>query len=119
MAELREPKPKRRRGPGRPFQKGQSGNPGGQSKEKRAFLDRLRAEDAEDVYAALMRLVHADNAPAVLRAVEYIAGKPPEVVQVSGKDGGPVTVLRVDPKSLTAEELRILTRLVKSDAADE
>ena len=74
MGELN--KPERRRGPGRPFAKGVSGNPGGQSKEKRAFLDRLTTEDAETIYEAFMGLVRDGNPPAVLRAVEYLAGKP-------------------------------------------
>ncbi len=34
--------PKRRRGPGRPFQKGQVANPGGRPKKDRALLDALR-----------------------------------------------------------------------------
>jgi hypothetical protein len=86
MAELSESK-RRRRGPGKPFPKGVSGNPGGQSKEKRAFLERLRIEDADEIYEALMGLVREGNAPAVLRAVEYIAGKPPDVLHVGGVDG--------------------------------
>lgn len=74
MAELSAPE--RKRGPGKPFPKGVSGNPGGQSKEKRAFLDRLKTDDAEEVYRAFMALVRDGNPPAVLRAVEYLAGKP-------------------------------------------
>lgn len=62
---------------GKPFPKGVSPNPGGQSKEKRAFLDRLRGEDAAEVYAAFLTLVREGNAPAVLRAAEYLLGKPP------------------------------------------
>lgn len=77
MSELRRPETKKRRAPKTAFKPGQSGNPGGQSKEKRAFLDRLRADDADACYAAFMSLVREGNPPAVLRAVEYIAGKPP------------------------------------------
>lgn len=62
---------------GKPFPKGKSGNPGGQSKEKRAFLDRLTNDDAGDVYEAFMDLVREGNPPAVIKAVEYLAGKPP------------------------------------------
>lgn len=62
---------------GKPFEKGKSGNPGGQSKEKRAFLERLTTDDAEDIYSAFMGLVRDGNPIAVLRAVEYVAGKPP------------------------------------------
>lgn len=70
--------PERRTGgvTGKGFKPGQSGNPGGVSKEKRAFLDRLKTDDAEEVYRAFMALVRDGNPPAVLRAVEYLAGKP-------------------------------------------
>lgn len=56
--------------------KGSTLNPGGQSKEKRAFLERLTSDDADAVYDAFMALVREGNAAAVLRAVEYLAGKP-------------------------------------------
>lgn len=112
MSELKPPERRKRKAPRSAFKPGQSGNPGGQSKEKRAFLERLRIDDVEDIYEALMSLVREGNAPAVLRAVEYVAGKPPDVVEVSGRDGGPVRVLKVDPKSLTAEELALLRRMM-------
>lgn len=67
----------KRKAPSTAFKPGQSGNPGGQSKEKRAFLDRLRGEDAKDVYEAMMALVREGNVHAVLKAWEYIAGKAP------------------------------------------
>ena len=73
--------PKRQMPTGTPFQKGQSGNPGGQSREKRAFLDRLHGADAEVVYTAFMALVSEGNAPAVIRAVEYLAGRPPAATE--------------------------------------
>jgi len=66
---------------GRPFPKGTSGNPGGQSKEKRAFLERLKLDDADEIYAAFMGLVRDGNVPAILRAVEYLAGKPPNATE--------------------------------------
>ena len=75
MSELRQPK--KRKAPRTAYKPGQSGNPGGQSKEKRAFLDRLRSEDADECYSAFMDLVRERNPPSVLRAVEYIAGRPP------------------------------------------
>ena len=75
-SELSGPVAKRALPKGKPFEKGKSGNPGGQSKEKRAFLVRLTTDDADDVYVAFMDLVRDGNPPAVLRAVEYLAGKP-------------------------------------------
>ena len=82
MPKPRRPKPaelstaERPKAPGRPFAKGVSGNPGGQSKEKRAFLDKLRGDDADEVYAALMDGVKAREWAVVLKAAEWIAGKP-------------------------------------------
>lgn len=75
-AELSAAEPKKGKPRGKPFPKGTSGNPGGQSKEKRAFLERLEAEDAATIYDSFMALVSEGNAPAVLRAVEYLAGRP-------------------------------------------
>lgn len=70
------PRKPKKGGYGRPFPKGVSGNPGGQSREKRAFLERLTTDDADEVYKAFMALVREGNAPAVIRAVEYLAGRP-------------------------------------------
>lgn len=61
---------------GKGFKPGQSGNPGGVSKEKRAFLERLKSDDADDIYEAFMDGVKAREWSVVLRAVEYLAGKP-------------------------------------------
>jgi len=76
----KKPKPELRpseaRTPQGTFQKGVSGNPGGQSKEKRAFLERLKSDDAEEVYEAFMDGVRAREWPVVIRAAEYLAGRP-------------------------------------------
>jgi len=61
---------------GKPFPKGVSGNPGGVSKEKRAFLERLKSDDADEVYAAFMDGVRQREWSVVMRAFEYVAGKP-------------------------------------------
>ena len=59
-----------------PYKPGQSGNPGGVSKERRAFLAKLQGEDAQEIYDAFMALVRAGNERAILRGLEYVAGKP-------------------------------------------
>lgn len=68
---------------GKGFMPGQSGNPGGMPKEKREFLESLRTEDSAEVYAAMMDLVRLRNPQAVIRAWEYIVGKPKEHIEVT------------------------------------
>lgn len=70
---------------GKGFVPGVSGNPGGQSKEKRAFLERLKADDPDTIYEAFMQGVRDGVPPIVIRAVEYLAGKPKESVELSGE----------------------------------
>jgi hypothetical protein len=67
------------------FAPGVSGNPGGISKEKRAFLERLKADDAQTIYDAFMQGVRDGVPPIIIRAVEYLAGKPKESVELSGE----------------------------------
>ena len=98
----------------KPFAPGTSGNPGGQSKEKREFLEALRGEDSGEVYDAMMRLVRADNPQAVLRAWEYVVGKPKEMIEVTGKDGGAVKVQNIDPTKLTKEQLAAFIAALRS-----
>ena len=91
---------------GRPFPKGTSGNPGGVSKEKRAFLERLKSEDAGEVYAAFMDGVKAREWSVVLRAFEYVAGKPAAAAEdreAVAKSGNALAVL-------TREELLKIAR---------
>jgi hypothetical protein len=60
---------------GRPFVKGQSGNPGGvpkQTLELRAAL----TGSATEIHAALMALVREGNVQAILYAHQQIIGKP-------------------------------------------
>lgn len=85
-AQLSAPVPKRKPPLGKPFAKGGDPrqNPGGQSKEKRAFLERLKEDDPDTIYEAFMQGVREGVPPIVIRAVEYLAGKPKENVELSG-----------------------------------
>lgn len=58
------------------IKKGHTINPGGVSREKRAFLKRLEEADADEIYEAFMDGVRQREWSVVIRAVEYIAGKP-------------------------------------------
>jgi hypothetical protein len=103
---------------GRPFKPGKSGNPGGVSKEKRAFLERLRTDDAEEVYTSLMDLVRQRNPSAVIRAWEWVVGRPRESVEVSGPGGAPLTVARIDPSKLTAGQLHAFVAALRAQHRD-
>jgi hypothetical protein len=56
----------RKRGPGRPFQKGQTGNPGGRSKEL-ADIRALIRDSLPKAVAYLLALVDDDNARPEIR----------------------------------------------------
>jgi len=71
-------KPKRR-GPGRPFPKGRSGNPGGRPKVYAEFQELCRSQTPEAI-ATLVSALKAGDASSVAAArvlLEYGWGKPP------------------------------------------
>lgn len=112
----------RRMPKGTPFLAGTSGNPGGVSKEKRAFLERLKGDDAEEIYEAGLALIREGNPQMTIRAWEYLIGKPKESVEVTGKDGQPIksevthalATVPVDKARL----LRIATTLINARALE-
>ena len=62
-------------------------SPGGLTREIRAAGDALRAaleQDGPRIHEALMRLVDADNSPAIIYAHTQLIGKPKDRVEVSG-----------------------------------
>jgi hypothetical protein len=69
------------------FKKGENGNPGGMPAKVAQAVRDLRAAlegDADEVHAALMRLVRADNPQAIIYAHTQLIGKPKDRVEVSG-----------------------------------
>lgn len=115
MSELREPETKKRRAPKTAFKKGKSGNPGGQSKEKREFLEQMRDADgdAKKIYRAFIKLVSKGNATAILWGMGHIVGKPPDKVELTGKDGGPLFALIAKMPRLTGEDLESLHAIAR------
>lgn len=106
--------------PGRPFQKGQSGNPSGRPKAHRDYLRKLLGENGEKAFDMLwdvatqkpptreelrerQRLEAEGEDLPVLQVpsirermdaarvlLEYLVGKPAQELEVTGKDGGPI-----------------------------
>lgn len=104
---------------------GHTGNPGGVSKEKRAFLERLKDDDSETIYAAGMALIREGNAPMIIRAWEYLLGKPKESVEMKAAVEATVTgktslTLEVDPQRLArvAAVLQRAGALTSGESAD-
>ena len=91
-------KPRRKRGPGKPFEKGVSGNPGGRPKDafKIAEYARQFSTEAIDKIVAVMRNPEADLRAVIAAAVAILdrgIGKPmqPTQQQQLGADGQPIS----------------------------
>lgn len=111
MAENNEQSASKRRGPGRPFKPGQTGNPGGRPKGLAAMVREVVGEDGQQLVKA-MAVIAVGTAAQVrtffgehvkrtardrMQAVEFLAdrgfGKAPQEVSVTGADGGAVRVV--------------------------
>lgn len=99
MAESNIPAAKKPRGPGKPFQPGKSGNPGGRAKRTQEELDLIeackkRVPDALNVIGSIME--NGENERNRLCAAQYIIdrayGKAVQQTELSGKDGEPFTI---------------------------
>lgn len=122
-ASTKEAPKKRRRGAGRPWAPGKSGNPHGRPKEDPEVREIARAHAPE----ALMRAIHwmrqDENAKASLVAINVILdralGKPLQAHEVVGKDGGPIAYSVEDRRAMIDELLAETERLTVSSDDDE
>lgn len=87
---------KRKRGPGKPFQKGASGNPKGRKPvppEVKAILSAACPRAAE----RLVELIEDPDPSVALKAaqvvIERIHGKPVQALEHSGADGVPISIV--------------------------
>ena len=98
---------------GRRFKPGKSGNPGGRPKEEREVALLLRARGPE-VAAKLVKLALNGNVAAIKEFNDRAYGKAKQILELTGADGGPVEVLRLDPKTLTKEQLELLAQVSRT-----
>lgn len=113
----------KRRGAGRPWQKGQSGNPGGRPKTLSHVRERIqkRGDDLVDELFAIVddlpRVIpeekgpgvflgpsHSDRIKAILGLWAYGYGKPVQAVELTGKDGEPIKTEDATPLGRTSEQ---------------
>lgn len=113
---------KRPNGPGKPFVKGQSGNPGGKSLEREALrreAQQYLAETGMKNIRAIERLAETAKSAKVrldarLWLAEQFIGKPTQAI--SGPDGGPIRT--VDLSKLTLAQLETLEALRKAASGE-
>jgi hypothetical protein len=73
MAENNTKAAKKKRGPGRPFQPGQSGNPGGRAKKTEELAASIREMD-EELKARLVRTARGKSAKESTAAIKLLWG---------------------------------------------
>ncbi len=124
MAQNSDGSAKPPRGPGRPFPKGTTGNPGGRPKMPPELAEALRSRNMKSVEVLskvqddFLRGLYVDEkggvheAPKASEAIKasevllaYSIGKPRESVELTGEDGGPINVTRLDRAKLTKDEI--------------
>lgn len=122
----------KRRGPGRPFQPGQSGNPGGKPSSK--WIRDYLAEEVPDkkgvmvsrrkaiIQSAFLAAIDSRRGAQQIRAIEillaYEAGKPIQTVEMSGPDGGPIEYEGDDPATKLIRTL-LARSAAKPDSDDD
>lgn len=83
--------------PGKPFQPGQSGNPGGRPKGTKGFRERCRAFADEEGLNTLIEIAQSPKDKDRLKAVElllaYGYGKPKQGFELSGEDGNELKII--------------------------
>ena len=88
--------------PGRPFKKGESGNPDGRPKIAQEFKDKCRefmsVEGWEKLRAIIDNPKHRDHYRALELIMGYAYGKPKQGLELTGEEGGSINVI-IEPAS--------------------
>ena len=86
------------RGKGKPFQKGQTGNPSGRPRRTQEELDLIAACKAKtaDALAVIDSIMHGgenerNRLSAAMAIIERGHGKTVQAVEMTGADGGPIS----------------------------
>src|SRR5579859_3235770 len=104
MAENTNAEQPKRKGPGRPFQKGVSGNPGGRPAGQAEFTELMRANSPEA--ARKLAAAVAEGKPwAIELTLAYAWGKPTQRQEHTGADGGPIKTQALEDTRAPIDEL--------------
>ncbi len=83
--------------PGKPFEKGKSGNPGGRPKIAKEFKEKCREFMSEEGWEKLRAITddpkNRDHFRALETVMGYAYGKPKQGVELTGEDGDAVKVV--------------------------
>lgn len=105
---------------GKGFMPGQSGNPGGMKKMPEDLKAALAAdslalyEKAKALYEKALRKGSLQVAATLIIALLKKTIPDAQTLLISGPEGGPVQVTRLDPKKLTREQLDAVLAAVKA-----
>lgn len=104
------------------FVKGQSGNPGG--RPKAAYdLQELARERTLKALDTLTTIMESEDAPPAARVgaacalLDRAYGKPVQMTEITGRDGGPIETKELSDMELAREVAFLLTSAVKQQEA--
>jgi hypothetical protein len=98
---------------GRRFGAGQSGNPGGRPLAEKEVAAALRLH-GQELVDALIKVALEGNVAAIREAFDRSIGKAKERIELTGVDGGPISVTTDALRSLPVEKLEMMREILAS-----